>query len=142
VTTTNARMFLWLGLVMALYINYDTYERKFAPKLPPPPTATELAQAAAPTAPGALPGSATTLAASVPQTAPPAPIAAAAPTPLGGSLPVAAAPAVVPVAAPVVAAVAPTPALDLDSVDNLLKEAERLLPRDPDPSATSPRTMP
>jgi YidC/Oxa1 family membrane protein insertase len=64
---------------MALYINYDTYERKFAPKLPPPPTATELAQAAAPTAPGALPGSATTLAASVPQTAPPAPIAAAAP---------------------------------------------------------------
>jgi len=34
------------------------------------------------------------------------------------------------------------PALDLDSVDNLLKEAERLLPRDPDPSATSPRTMP
>ena len=103
-TTTNARMFLWLGLVMALYINYDTYERKFAPKLPPPPTATELARAAAQTAPGALPGSATTLAASVPQTAPPAPIAAAAPTPLGGSLPVAAAPAAVPVAAPVVAA--------------------------------------
>ena len=78
-TTTNARMFLWLGLVMALYINYETYERDFAPKPPPPPTATELAQAAAPTAPGALPGSATTLAASVPQTAAPAPIAAAAP---------------------------------------------------------------
>ena len=89
-TTTNARMFLWLGLVMALYINYETYERDFAPKPPPPPTATELAQAAAPTAPGALPGSATTLAASVPQTAAPAPIAAAAPAPLGGSLPVAA----------------------------------------------------
>jgi YidC/Oxa1 family membrane protein insertase len=108
VTTTNARMFLWLGLVMALYINYETYERDFAPKAPPPPTATELAQAAAPTAPGALPGSATTLAASVPQTAAPAPIAAAAPAPLGGSLPVAAAPAVV--AAPAVAAVAATPA--------------------------------
>ena len=107
-TTTNARMFLWLGLVMALYINYETYERDFAPKAPPPPTATELAQAAAPTAPGALPGSATTLAASVPQTAAPAPIAAAAPAPLGGSLPVAAAPAVV--AAPAVAAVAATPA--------------------------------
>ena len=107
-TTTNARMFLWLGLVMALYINYETYERDFAPKPPPPPTATELAQAAAPTAPGALPGSATTLAASVPQTAAPAPIAAAAPAPLGGSLPVAAAPAVV--AAPAVAAVAATPA--------------------------------
>ncbi len=107
-TTTNARMFLWLGLVMALYINYETYERDFAPKAPPPPTATELAQAAAPTAPGALPGSATTLAASVPQTAAPAPIAAAAPAPLGGSLPVAAAPTVV--AAPAVAAVAATPA--------------------------------
>ena len=52
-TTINARMFLWLGLVMALYINYDTYERDFAPRLPPPPTATEIAQAAAPTAPGA-----------------------------------------------------------------------------------------
>ena len=103
-TTTNARMFLWLGLVMALYINYETYERDFAPKAPPPPTATELAQAAAPTAPGALPGSATTLAASVPQTAAPAPIAAAAPAPLGGSLPVAAAPAAVPVAASVAAA--------------------------------------
>ena len=73
-TTINARMFLWLGLVMALYINYDTYERDFAPRLPPPPTATEIAQAAAPTAPGALPGAATTLAASVPQTAAPAPI--------------------------------------------------------------------
>ena len=94
-TTTNARMFLWLGLVMALYINYETYERDFAPKAPPPPTATELAQAAAPTAPGALPGSATTLAASVPQTAAPAPIAAA---------------------APAVAAVAATPAATLGTV--------------------------
>ena len=110
-TTINARMFLWLGLVMALYINYDTYERDFAPRLPPPPTATEIAQAAAPTAPGALPGAATTLAASVPQTAAPAPIAAAAPapTPLGGSLPVAAAAVATPAdaAAPVTAAAAP-----------------------------------
>ena len=110
-TTINARMFLWLGLVMALYINYDTYERDFAPRLPPPPTATEIAQAAAPTAPGALPGAATTLAASVPQTAAPAPIAAAAPapTPLGGSLPVAAAAVATPAdaAAPVAAAAAP-----------------------------------
>ena len=110
-TTTNARMFLWLGLVMALYINYDTYERDFAPRLPPPPTATEIAQAAAPTAPGALPGAATTLAASVPQTAAPAPIAAAvpAPTPLGGSLPIAAAAVATPAdaAAPAAAAAAP-----------------------------------
>jgi len=79
VTSTNARMFLWLGLVMALWINYETYQRDFAPTPPPPPTATELAQAAAPTAPGALPGAATTLAASVPQTVAPAPAAAAAP---------------------------------------------------------------
>ena len=110
-TTINARMFLWLGLVMALYINYDTYERDFAPRLPPPPTATEIAQAAAPTAPGALPGAATTLAASVPQTAAPAPIAAAvpAPTPLGGSLPIAAAAVATPAdaAAPAAAAAAP-----------------------------------
>ena len=119
-TTTNARMFLWLGLVMALYINYDTYERKFAPKLPPPPTATELAKAAAPTAPGALPGSATTLAASVPQTAPPAPIAAAAaPTPLGGSLPVAVAPApaVAPVATPAASATPGTVRVTTDVLD-------------------------
>ena len=119
-TTTNARMFLWLGLVMALYINYETYERDFAPKAPPPPTATELAQAAAPTAPGALPGSATTLAASVPQTAPPAPIAAAAaPAPLGGSLPVAAAPApaVVPVATPAASATPGTVRVTTDVLD-------------------------
>lgn len=46
------------------------------------------------------------------------------------------------VATPSRPAAALRPALDLDSVDNLMKEAERLLPRDPDPSATSPRTMP
>ena len=109
-TSTNARMFLWLGLVMALWINYETYQRDFAPKPLPPPTAAEIAKAAAPTAPGALPGAATTLAASVPQTVAPAPAAAAAPAPmpLGGAAPaVAAAPVA---AAPAVAAAATTPA--------------------------------
>ena len=79
-TSTNARMFLWLGLVMALWLNYETYQRDFGPKPPPPPTAAEIAEAAAPTAPGALPGAATTLAASVPQSTV-APSAAAAPSP-------------------------------------------------------------
>ena len=34
-TSTNARMFLWLGLVLALWINYETWQRDYA--LPPPP---------------------------------------------------------------------------------------------------------
>jgi YidC/Oxa1 family membrane protein insertase len=105
VTTTNARMFLWLGLVMALYINYETYERDFAPKPPPPPTATEIARAAAPTAPGALPGAATTLAASVPQTV------AAAPAPA------VAAPAVAAAAAPAASATPGTVRVTTDVLD-------------------------
>lgn len=104
-TTTNARMFLWLGLVMALYINYETYERDFAPKPPPPPTATEIARAAAPTAPGALPGAATTLAASVPQTV------AAAPAPA------VAAPAVAAAAAPAASATPGTVRVTTDVLD-------------------------
>jgi YidC/Oxa1 family membrane protein insertase len=109
VTTTNARMFLWLGLVMALYINYETYERDFAPKPPPPPTATEIARAAAPTAPGALPGAATTLAASVPQTVAAAPVVAA---PIA-----AAAPAVVAAAVPAASATPGTVRVTTDVLD-------------------------
>jgi len=109
VTTTNARMFLWLGLVMALYINYETYERDFAPKPPPPPTATEIARAAAPTAPGALPGAATTLAASVPQTVAAAPVVAA---PIA-----AAAPAVAAAAAPAASATPGTVRVTTDVLD-------------------------
>ena len=108
-TTTNARMFLWLGLVMALYINYETYERDFAPKPPPPPTATEIARAAAPTAPGALPGAATTLAASVPQTVAAAPVVAA---PIA-----AAAPAVAAAAAPAASATPGTVRVTTDVLD-------------------------
>lgn len=83
-------MFLWLGLAMALWINFETYQRDFAPKPPPPPTAAEIAKAAAPTAPGALPGAATTLAASVPQSTA-APVAPAAVAPTLGATPPAAA---------------------------------------------------
>ena len=108
-TTTNARMFLWLGLVMALYINYETYERDFAPKPPPPPTATEIARAAAPTAPGALPGAATTLAESVPQTVAAAPVVAA---PIA-----AAAPAVAAAAAPAASATPGTVRVTTDVLD-------------------------
>jgi YidC/Oxa1 family membrane protein insertase len=94
---------------MALYINYETYERDFAPKPPPPPTATEIARAAAPTAPGALPGAATTLAASVPQTVAAAPVVAA---------PIAvAAPAVAAAAAPAASATPGTVRVTTDVLD-------------------------
>jgi len=60
VTSTNARMFLWLGLVLALWLNYETWQRDYA--LPVPPAATTVA--AAPSA-----KEVTGLAASVPQAA-------------------------------------------------------------------------
>ncbi|MBU6212181.1 MAG: membrane protein insertase YidC [Gammaproteobacteria bacterium] len=59
-TSTNARMFLWLGLVLALWLNYETWQRDYA--LPVPPVATTAA--AAPSA-----EEVTGLAASVPQAA-------------------------------------------------------------------------
>ena len=59
-TSTNARMFLWLGLVLALWLNYETWQRDYA--LPVPPVATSAA--AAPSA-----EEVTGLAASVPQAA-------------------------------------------------------------------------
>ena len=59
-TSTNARMFLWLGLVLALWLNYETWQRDYA--LPVPPAATTAA--AAPSA-----KEVTGLAASVPQAA-------------------------------------------------------------------------
>ena len=59
-TSTNARMFLWLGLVLALWLNYETWQRDYA--LPVPPTATTAI--AAPSA-----KEVTGLAASVPQAA-------------------------------------------------------------------------
>ncbi len=58
-TSTNARMFLWLGLVLALWLNYETWQRDYA-VAPPPAVATAPAPSAKEVA---------GLAASVPQAA-------------------------------------------------------------------------
>ncbi|MFM2110686.1 MAG: hypothetical protein RLZZ372_1610 [Pseudomonadota bacterium] len=39
-TSTNARMFLWLGLVLALWINYETWQRDYAVPAPVTPATT------------------------------------------------------------------------------------------------------
>ncbi len=50
-TSTNARMFLWLGLVLALWINYETLQRDYAVPVPVTPAATSSAPlASVPTA--------------------------------------------------------------------------------------------
>ena len=60
-TSTNARMFLWLGLVLALWINYETWQRDYAVPV---------------TAPAAIPTSGSgSLAANVPQASAPMPVA-------------------------------------------------------------------
>ncbi len=103
-TSTNARIFLWLGLVLALWINYETWQRDYAAPAQvqnaPPPTS-----------------GAGSLAASVPQARPPEAIAPPATLPAAaapGSLaaappPAAAAPAAIPATAaePVTAPTAP-----------------------------------
>jgi len=43
VTSTNARMFLWLGLALALWINYETWQRDYAVPVPVLPAATSSA---------------------------------------------------------------------------------------------------
>jgi len=63
VTSTNARMFLWLGLVLALWINYETWQRDYAL---PPVEVTRQGAAIAPSDP-ASDNRATGLAGSVPQ---------------------------------------------------------------------------
>jgi len=55
--STNARMFLWLGLAMALWLNYEAWQRMFAP---PPAAVTAPAPTAAMTA---VPAAAATVAA-------------------------------------------------------------------------------
>ena len=75
--STNARMFLWLGLAMALWLNYEAWQRMYAP--PPAPVAVT-----APTS-----GVAPSLADAVPSAAAPAAPVAAAPAPLGAAAPVA-----------------------------------------------------
>jgi len=79
VTSTNARMFLWLGLVLALWINYETWQRDYAA-----PVVTTPAVTATAAAPGAAP---TGLAASVPASA--AAVTAPAAATAGAAAPVA-----------------------------------------------------
>ena len=78
-TSTNARMFLWLGLVLALWINYETWQRDYAA-----PVVTTPAVTATAAAPGAAP---TGLAASVPASA--AAVTAPATATAGAAAPVA-----------------------------------------------------
>ena len=77
-TSTNARMFLWLGLVLALWINYETWQRDYAVPAPVTPATTSSAplanvptasipQAAAPAA--SAKSTATTTLAAAPATA-------------------------------------------------------------------------
>ena len=86
--STNARMFLWLGLAMALWLNYEAWQRMFAP----PPAAV--------TAPAPAGTVAPSLADAVPTSSAPAPVAApVASTPVMTAVPAAAATAAVPAAA-------------------------------------------
>ena len=85
--STNARMFLWLGLAMALWLNYEAWQRMFAP----PPAAV--------TAPAPAGTVAPSLADAVPTASAPAPVAApVASTPVMTAVPAAAATAAVPAA--------------------------------------------
>ena len=78
--STNARMFLWLGLAMALWLNYESWQRMFAP----PPAAV--------TAPAPAGTVAPSLADAVPTASAPAPVAApVASTPVMTAVPAAAA---------------------------------------------------
>ena len=88
--STNARMFLWLGLAMALWLNYESWQRMFAP----PPAAV--------TAPAPAGTVAPSLADAVPTASAPAAAAvtAAAPTAAMTAVPAAAATVAAPVAAP------------------------------------------
>lgn len=78
-TNTNARMFLWLGLVLALWINYETWQLDYGS---PPPPATPRSAERPPIEGGGLAGS-------IPQAKPPsaaAPAPAAPPEAAGAAL--------------------------------------------------------
>ena len=95
--STNARVFLWLGLVLALWLNYETWVKDYGPKPGEAPS----------TAVTATPGvDASRLAASIPSSGAPAAVAnpVANPAALAGAAPVAAPAAA---AAPAVAAATP-----------------------------------
>jgi len=46
--TNNIRVFLWLGLGLALWLNYSTWEAEFAPKIIPSPAGTTAADGSKP----------------------------------------------------------------------------------------------
>ncbi len=91
-TSTNARVFLWLGLVLVLWLNYDTWMRDYGPKPGAP-----VAGGVAPASIGGSAGSslsariptASTPAAAAPAgaTAASAPATAAVPIPAAGAVP-------------------------------------------------------
>ena len=100
--STNARMFLWLGLAMALWLNYESWQRMFAPP-PAAVTAPAPAGTVAPSLADAVPTAGTPAAAAAP--------AAAAPTAVMTAVPAAdATVAAATVAAPAAAAATTTTA--------------------------------
>jgi YidC/Oxa1 family membrane protein insertase len=103
-SSVNARVFLWLGLVLALWLNYDAWLRDYGPK----PGATPAAGA---TAAG---NASSSLEASIPNAAVPAPAGSAATAPAAGGAAAAAGSATAPgaTAATDVAAAVPVPAGD------------------------------
>ncbi len=108
--STNARVFLWLGLVLALWLNYETWMRDYGPKPPPPGSAAAAKPAGA---------ESSSLAASIPQSGAPAaaPVAdAGAPASAAAIGPAAplAAPAAAPAAAGARVIKVRTDVLDLD----------------------------
>ena len=71
--STNARMFLWLGLVLALWLNYEAWQRDYAPLEPVPQSATSTPKTAADSALATeIPGAATPVTATPPPAAKPA----------------------------------------------------------------------
>jgi YidC/Oxa1 family membrane protein insertase len=79
VTSTNARMFLWLGLVLVLWINFETWQRDYAQPFTDPTT---VAPSSTPTS-----GLGSSVPKAVPPTAPPPTAPTNAPSALSGAVP-------------------------------------------------------
>ena len=102
--STNARMFLWLGLAMALWLNYEAWQRMFAPP-PAAVTAPAPAGTVAPSLADAVPTSSAPVAGVAPAAATTAAatlgaVPGAAPTATMTAVPAAAATVAAPAAAP------------------------------------------
>lgn len=103
-SSVNARVFLWLGLVLALWLNYDAWMRDYGPKPGATPAATARTSGAA---------ASSSLEASIPNAAVPTP--AAGTTPAGGASAAGATAAAAPDATSVAASI-PAPAGDAAGV--------------------------